>query len=55
MRLLGIGGSDLSGAEQQDLFAEEASPDEVDETVDRIRERFGDAAVGRARSLDSPE
>ncbi len=55
LRLLGIGGSDLSAAEQQDLFAEEASPDEVDETVDRIRERFGDAAVGRARSLDTPE
>ncbi|MEM8685076.1 MAG: DNA polymerase IV, partial [Pseudomonadota bacterium] len=55
LRLLGIGGSDLAAAEQQDLFADEDSPDEVDEAVDRIRERFGDAAVGRARSLDTPE
>ncbi len=55
LRLLGIGGSDLAAAEQQDLFADEQGPDEVDETVDRIRERFGDAAVGRARSLDTPE
>ncbi|MEM6511719.1 MAG: DNA polymerase IV [Pseudomonadota bacterium] len=55
LRLLGIGGSDLSTAGQQDLFAEDANPDHVDETVDRIRERFGDAAVGRARSLDTPE
>ena len=55
LRLLGIGGSDLAAAEQQDLFADDRGPDEVDETVDRIRERFGDAAVGRARSLDTPE
>jgi DNA polymerase IV len=54
IRLLGVGGSDLSGAEQRDLFADEetiqSSP--VDEAVDGIRDRFGKSSVNRARTLD---
>ncbi|MFQ5982743.1 MAG: DNA polymerase IV [Woeseiaceae bacterium] len=51
VRLLGVGGSDLSAAEQRDLFAGDAAP--LDETVDRIRDRFGESSVDRARSMDS--
>ena len=56
IRLLGVGGSSLNRDAQGDLFSEEASGDggAVDRTLDEIRERFGDAAVSRARSLDSP-
>lgn len=54
IRLLGVGGSELCGAEQRDLFADEetsqVSP--VDETVDSIRDRFGKSSVNRARTLD---
>jgi DNA polymerase-4 len=54
IRLLGVGGSELSGAEQRDLFAGEetlqSSP--VDEAVDGIRNRFGKSSVNRARTLD---
>ena len=53
IRLLGVCGSDLSAAEQRDLFADadmsQSSP--VDETVDRIRDRFGKSSVNRARTL----
>jgi DNA polymerase-4 len=54
VRLLGVGGSGLSQDAQPDLFAPTAprgSPD-LDQAVDRIRERFGDASLGRARTLD---
>ena len=56
VRLLGVGGSRLSPAEQGDLFAADgvATPDRVDEAVDRIQERFGTTAVGRARTLHRP-
>ena len=58
VRLLGVGGAKLSPADQGDLFADtstQAAP--VDKTVDKIRERFGIAAVGRASTLgrDDPE
>ena len=55
IRLLGVGGSDLSGAEQRDLFADDAMPvsSPLDETVDKIRDRFGKSSVNRARTLDS--
>jgi DNA polymerase-4 len=56
IRLLGVGGSKLSPAEQRDLFAAagDAAPDRVDETVDRIQERFGSGSLGRARTLNRP-
>ena len=54
IRLLGVGGSDLSVAEQRDLFANDEMPQSspVDETVDSIRDRFGKSSVNRARTLD---
>ncbi|MFQ5609011.1 MAG: DNA polymerase IV [Woeseiaceae bacterium] len=56
IRLLGVGGSRLAPAEQADLFAEtDAAEAPVDETVDAIRERFGNAAVGRASTLGRPD
>lgn len=55
IRLLGVGGSDLSAAEQRDLFADDAMPvsSPLDETADKIRDRFGKSSVNRARTLDS--
>jgi len=54
IRLLGVGGSDLLPAAQADLFA--VIPDQpgtpVDQAVDEIRNRFGSASVGRARTLE---
>ena len=60
VRLLGVGGSRLAPAEQQDLFADmddDAGPvdGDVDEAVDSIRERFGNSALRRASSLDRPD
>ena len=54
IRLLGVGGSKLAAAEQQDLFADDASISgtAIDETVDEIREKFGLLSVGRAKTLD---
>jgi len=56
VRLLGVGGSKLSAAEQPDLFAAEPDPtaSPVDRAVDDIRDRFGNLSVGRARTLDRP-
>jgi len=56
VRLLGIGGSNLIPAAQHDLFAADngLAAAAVDLTVDQIRDRFGDASVGRARTLDRP-
>ncbi len=54
IRLLGVGGSELAPADQPDLFS--AVVDDVDapidRTVDEIRDRFGTAAVARARTLE---
>lgn len=49
LRLLGVGVSDLSTAQQLELFATPQSQRnrELDATVDRIRERFGSAALKR--------
>ena len=55
IRLLGVGGSDLSAAEQRDLFAGDTmlAGSHLDETADKIRDRFGESSVNRARTLDS--
>ena len=56
IRLLGVGASKLSAAEQLDLFAATDAPaaSPVDRAVDDIRDRFGNSSVGRARTLDRP-
>ena len=52
IRLLGVGGARLTPAGQGDLFAEtSAAAAPVDKTVDAIRDKFGNAAVGRASTL----
>jgi DNA polymerase-4 len=68
VRLLGVGLSNLSPAAQLDLFARPAesavplrpqppprSTAKIDPTLDRIREKFGSAALQRASSLERPE
>ena len=52
--LRAFGGSDLGNIDQPDLFAPQASSkgSPLDQTMDEIRDRFGDVSVGRARSLD---
>ena len=56
IRLLGVGGAGLAPAEQGDLFAETTAAEApVDKTVDAIREKFGNASLGRASTLDRPD
>ena len=54
IRLLGVGSSKLSPAEQRDLFdcEDDSGPDGVDKALDEIQDRFGSASVGRARTLN---
>ena len=54
VRLLGVGGSALAACPQADLFSATpfATNTELDDTVDRIRDKFGSSSVSRARSLD---
>lgn len=56
IRLLGVGSSKLSPAEQRDLFdtAGDTAQTGVDQALDRIQDRFGNAIVGRARTLNRP-
>jgi hypothetical protein len=58
VRLLGVGVHDLTenpgpAQQQLDLFAEPAAPvsTALDETVDRLREKYGRRAVMRARGV----
>ncbi len=62
VRLIGVGTAKLSPATQADLFENphaagtgttetKAGTDAVDSAVDDIRARYGDKAIGRARSL----
>jgi len=57
VRLLGVGGSKLMPELQSDMFDTTpfAAPSELDETVDRIRDKFGSASVSRARSLEADQ
>ena len=52
LRRLGVGGSDHEPASQPDLFDAVQPVTGVDKTVDEIRDRVGDTALGRARTLD---
>ena len=52
VRLLGVGGSELTSAAQPDLFAAGEHDSVVDKTVDEIRDRFGSKLLSRARTLD---
>ena len=52
VRLLGVGGGQLSTVEQPDLFAGARTENIIDKAVDEIRDRFGKDALGRARTLD---
>ena len=59
VRLLGVGGSELSPAVQRDLFDASDSPvrhsgranSQLDRAVDEIRGRFGEKSLNRARGL----
>jgi DNA polymerase-4 len=57
VRLLGVGGSALTAAQQNDLFApaQDEQGSSVDRTVDEIRGRFGDTSLGRARTMIGPD
>jgi DNA polymerase-4 len=56
LRLLGVGSSKLSPAEQRDLFStdSDSTVDGVDKAVDSIQDRFGAESLGRARTLNRP-
>jgi len=56
VRLLGVGGSNLTPSTQRDLFEQEdLRPDtSVDRAIDKVRDRFGSASVSRARTLRRP-
>jgi DNA polymerase-4 len=57
VRLLGIGGSKLTGPAQPDMFSSTSQTDghSLDQLVDQIRDKFGTTSVGRARSLDADQ
>jgi len=54
VRLLGVGCSSLAAAQQPDLFggSDTARATDFDRTVDEIRDRFGNEALARARTLE---
>ncbi len=54
VRLLGVGGSELSPDAQPDLFSPEIKTggSQLDQAVDDIRDRFGDLSLSRARTMD---
>jgi len=57
IRLLGVGGSELSRDAQPDLFTPQMSAGgkQLDQTLDEIREKFGDMSMARGRTLDSDQ
>ncbi len=53
VRLLGVGGDGLVGADEpRQLALGDSAWEEIDEAVEKIRDRFGGEAVGRARLAD---
>jgi len=54
IRLLGVGGSDLTPAVQGDLFADSSERDagSLDRAADAIRDRFDSLPIGRARTFN---
>ena len=54
IRLLGVGGSRLGKDSQPDLFDSPArtASSGLDQAVDDVRTRFGEASLSRARTLD---
>ena len=56
LRLLGVGVAELAPATQMDLFTVPQSTRNrgLDAAVDRIRDRFGGAALRRASALPPP-
>lgn len=52
IRLLGVGTSRLSHDSQPDLFDAPGDHAKLDSAADEVRQRFGNAAVSRARTLD---
>ena len=56
LRLIGVGTGDLGAPAQPDLFGPADSPGNarLDQSLDAIRERFGNAAVRRAGNLPKP-
>ena len=50
LRLLGVGVSELSPATQLNLFGQGTDGHDLDQTLNSIRERFGDGAVARGRA-----
>jgi DNA polymerase-4 len=50
LRLLGVGVSGLSPANQLGLFSQGPDGGDLDQTLASIRERFGDHAVARGRT-----
>ena len=54
VRLLGVGCSSLAAAQQPDLFggSDTAQATDFDRAIDEIRDRFGNEAVARARTLE---
>jgi DNA polymerase IV len=57
VRLLGVCGSELTPDVQPDLFAPQlpAGGSQLDQTLDEIREKFGNSSLARARALDSDQ
>ncbi len=51
IRLLGVAAHDLAPASQSDMFSPAAS---IDDTVDEIRDKFGNQLLGRARAVKAP-
>ncbi len=53
IRLIGIGVSNLIPAdkEQLSLFAEKEESDNVVEAIDRLKDKFGESSVLRAREI----